>query len=134
MSERNEAGMQAEFWNEAGGRMWVDNITQTHALLQPLGDELMLAAAPRAGEAVLDIGCGGGLNSLEIANAVGKSGYVRAVDVSSVALAVKPGYPTTWNSHVTTLRSKTMATHALIFCFPASGSCFSMIPKLRLPT
>ena len=86
MSERNEVGMQAEFWNEAGGRMWVDNITQTHALLQPLGDALMSIAAPQAGEAVLDIGCGGGLNSLEIARVVGQEGYVRGVDVSEIIL------------------------------------------------
>ena len=37
---RQEIGLQAEFWNEAGGKMWVDNIEQTHALLKPLGDAI----------------------------------------------------------------------------------------------
>ncbi len=86
MSERTEVGMQAEFWNEAGGRMWVDNIEQTHALIQPLGDVVLEKAAPQAGESVLDVGCGGGLNSVEIAERVGKTGYVLGVDVSEMIL------------------------------------------------
>ena len=86
MSDRSETGMQSEFWNEAGGRMWVDNIEQTHQLIQPLGEALLAAAAPQAGELVLDIGCGGGLNSLELARAVGERGYVRGVDVSEIIL------------------------------------------------
>ena len=84
MNKQTEVGMQSEFWNEAGGRMWVDNIERTHALLQPLGEALMSRAAPGEGEQVLDIGCGGGLNSMEIAVLVGETGYVCGVDVSEM--------------------------------------------------
>jgi len=96
MNERTEVGMQSEFWNEAGGRMWIDNIEQTHALLQPLGDALLVRAAPKTSEAVLDVGCGGGLNSIEIARLVGESGSVCGVDVSELILNYarsQPGLP-----------------------------------------
>ena len=86
MNERNEVGMQAEFWNDAGGRMWVENIERTHALLKPLGDALLERVAPQPGEAVLDVGCGGGLNSIELARRVGETGRVVAVDVSEIIL------------------------------------------------
>ncbi len=83
---RQEIGLQAEFWNEAGGKMWVDNIEQTHALLKPLGDVIQDRAAVCEGESVLDIGCGGGLNSVELAARVGPAGHVLGVDVSEPIL------------------------------------------------
>jgi len=86
MNDSTDLGMQAEFWNDAGGRMWVDNIERTHALLTPLGDALVARAAPQPGEAVLDVGCGGGLNTLELARRVGPTGQVCGVDVSEMIL------------------------------------------------
>ena len=83
---RQEIGLQAEFWNEAGGKMWVDNIEQTHALLKPLGDAIQDRAAVCEGESVLDIGCGGGLNSVELAARAGPAGHVLGVDVSEPIL------------------------------------------------
>ena len=93
---RQEIGLQAEFWNEAGGKMWVDNIEQTHALLKPLGDAVQNRAAVCEGESVLDIGCGGGLNSVELAVRVGSAGHVLGVDVSEPILdyaQAQPGLP-----------------------------------------
>lgn len=87
MAERSDAGMQAEFWNDAGGRMWVENIEQIHRLLQPLGELLTEHAAPRPGEAVLEVGCGGGHNAVALAHRVGSSGYVCGVDLSEPILA-----------------------------------------------
>lgn len=81
-----EIGMQTEFWNEAGGRMWVENIEQTHALLKPLGDVIRDRAAVCEGESVLDIGCGGGLNSVELAAKVGAAGHVLGIDISDIIL------------------------------------------------
>jgi SAM-dependent methyltransferase len=86
MTDRDEQGLQAQFWNEAGGRMWVENIERTHALIGPLGDEIRRRAAAAPGEAVLDIGCGGGQNTVEIAAEVGAGGRVLGVDVSEMIL------------------------------------------------
>jgi len=93
---RQEIGLQTEFWNEAGGKMWVDNIERTHALLKPLGDVVQDRAAVCEGDSVLDIGCGGGLNSVELAVRVGPAGHVLGVDVSVPILdyaRAQPGTP-----------------------------------------
>ena len=50
-------------------------------------DEALLAFAPRAGERVLDIGCGCGATTLDLARAVGPGGRVAALDISGPMLA-----------------------------------------------
>jgi len=79
---------QAQHWNEDGGRRWVDNIDRVERMMAPLNAELLALAAPRAGEHVLDVGCGGGTTSAAFAAAVGPSGRVLGVDVSAVILEV----------------------------------------------
>lgn len=79
---------QAEFWNQEGGRRWVENIAHVEHMIAPLTAELLALAAPRAGERVLDVGCGGGLTSAAFAAAVGPEGRVLGLDVSAVILAV----------------------------------------------
>lgn len=79
---------QATYWNEDGGRRWVANLDRVERMLAPLAEELVRHAAPQAGEAVLDVGCGGGLTSKAFADAVGAAGEVLGLDVSAVILAV----------------------------------------------
>ncbi len=43
---------------------------------------LLAAIAPRPGERVVDIGCGGGLTTVAVGRAVGPDGYVLGVDLS----------------------------------------------------
>ena len=79
---------QPTYWNEEGGRRWVENIQRVEGMLEPLSARLLRHAAPRAGEQVLDVGCGGGVTSAAYASAVGSSGSVLGLDVSAVILAV----------------------------------------------
>lgn len=79
---------EAQYWNEAGGRRWVENIDHIERMIEPLNDRLLALAAPRAGERVLDVGCGGGVTSAAFARAVGPTGTVLGVDVSAVILDV----------------------------------------------
>lgn len=79
---------QATYWNEGGGRRWVSNLDRVERMLAPLADELVRHAAPRTGEAVIDVGCGGGLTSKAFADAVGPTGEVLGLDVSAVILEV----------------------------------------------
>ena len=51
-------------------------------------EEFVRALAPRAGERVLDVGCGPGFLARIVAQAVGPSGAVRGVDISEPLLAV----------------------------------------------
>jgi len=77
---------QATFWNEEGGRRWVEHIDRLEGMLAGLSTELVRAVDARPGERVLDVGCGGGPTSAAYAEAVGEAGEVLAVDVSAVIL------------------------------------------------
>jgi SAM-dependent methyltransferase len=75
------------FWNGKGGQTWVERQVHTDITLLPATDALIAFAAPRAGERVVDIGCGCGAPTLEIARAVGPAGHVVGLDISAPMLA-----------------------------------------------
>ncbi len=72
---------QIHYWNEIAGAKWVDNQDRLDRLMAPLTEALLTVAAPKAGELVVDVGCGCGDLSLRLA-AMGGGGYIRAVDIS----------------------------------------------------
>jgi SAM-dependent methyltransferase len=55
--------------------------------LAPLGRRALSALAPRPGEHVLDIGCGGGETALDLARLVAPDGTVVGIDLSAAVLA-----------------------------------------------
>jgi SAM-dependent methyltransferase len=57
-------------------------------MLQPLGEIVIEALAPIAGERVLDIGCGCGHTSLSLADRVGAQGAITGIDISAPMLSV----------------------------------------------
>ncbi len=78
---------QIEFWNGEVGAAWVrhqDNIDQ---MIQPLGQSVLAAAAIKPGETVLDIGCGCGATTIEIAQRIGSLGSVTGIDISKAMLS-----------------------------------------------
>jgi SAM-dependent methyltransferase len=77
---------QLAFWNGAGGRTWVERQTHTDITLARVSDALLAFAAPRVGERVLDVGCGCGATTLDIARAVDPTGRVVAMDISAPML------------------------------------------------
>jgi len=85
-AEEVNADMLA-FWNGKGGHTWVARQAHTDSTLMPVSDALLARAAPRAGEHVLDVGCGCGASTLECARAVGSTGVVTALDISGPMLA-----------------------------------------------
>jgi len=78
---------QLAFWNGQGGRTWVARQEHTDITLAPVSEALLALAAPRAGERVLDVGCGCGASTLDLARAVGPTGRVAALDISGPMLA-----------------------------------------------
>lgn len=61
---------------------WVKWHTWNERAMQPVTSWICEASAARAGEHVLDLGCGTGLPSLALAARVQPSGHVTAIDVS----------------------------------------------------
>ncbi len=84
-------------WNGAQGLRWAQLQRETDAIVAPFGQAAMALASPVAGERVIDLGCGCGQTSFELALRVGGSGRVLGVDVSrpmldvARAMAVAPG-------------------------------------------
>ena len=76
-----------QFWNGEGGEKWLRFQDTMDANLLPFGQKAMAAAAILSGEWVLDIGCGCGDTSLEMARLVGPDGRVSGVDISKPILA-----------------------------------------------
>ena len=87
MSEAYDNADQAAFWSEGPGRKWVDQRAPMDAALAPVLDLVLDRAGLLPGQAVLDIGCGTGTSTLEIAERVGPGGHVQAVDIAESLLA-----------------------------------------------
>lgn len=77
---------QIDYWNDAGGENWVTHDERLDAQLRIFGHAAMEAAGFDAGQRVLDVGCGCGATSLEIAGRVGAQGQVLGVDISKPML------------------------------------------------
>ena len=86
MCEPNAA--QAAYWNDVAGRSWAEFQEGLDRQVAPLGRPAMAALSPARGERILDIGCGAGQTSLDLARAVGTGGLVLGVDLSEPLLDV----------------------------------------------
>jgi SAM-dependent methyltransferase len=73
-------------WPEESSARWVALEDRTDRQLDPLGRAALARLGPRVGEHALDIGCGCGQTPLELADFVGASGRVLAVDISEQML------------------------------------------------
>jgi SAM-dependent methyltransferase len=73
--------------DEVRVRAWAEVRELLELQLAPLGRRALEALAPKSGESVLDIGCGGGATALDLARAVAPDGTVVGVDLSAAVLA-----------------------------------------------
>ena len=78
---------QIEYWNAQARSMWIAENARLDAMLAPLGLAAMERGRPGKGERVLDVGCGVGQTSLQLAARVGSSGSVLGVDISAPMLS-----------------------------------------------
>ena len=89
---------QIAYWNGVGGRRWTDRQERQDVILAPVSELLFARTAVEPGERVIDIGCGCGSTTIELARRVGPTGHVVGVDVSVPMLArardrALPGMP-----------------------------------------
>jgi ubiquinone/menaquinone biosynthesis C-methylase UbiE len=76
---------QKQFWSGAGGDVWVDKQREMDIMLNPLGERAIQGLDLSGERKILDIGCGCGATTLEIAKAV-TQGEVIGVDISEPLL------------------------------------------------
>lgn len=71
-----------EDWTGEVGNRWLAHAETFESMISPAGQALMDFAAFGVGEKVVDIGCGCGVNTVEIAGAVGADGKVLGFDIA----------------------------------------------------
>lgn len=80
--KKSSQQMQAEQWAGERGEKWNSYLDQFEGGIAEIGIALIAAAEPVQGERVIDVGCGAGATSLEIARLVGQQGWVTGLDIS----------------------------------------------------
>jgi len=81
-SQAEHAADQAAFWNGPGGKMWLASYDRIQRSIAGFGEAALAAAAAKPGEKVLDVGCGTGATTAELAREVTPGGQVLGVDIS----------------------------------------------------
>lgn len=79
---------QIKYWNGPAGEKWARLVDVQDRMLGAMGSAAMDACDIRAGNTVLDVGCGSGSTSIEIASEVGDGGHVIGLDISTPMLDV----------------------------------------------
>jgi SAM-dependent methyltransferase len=78
---------QIAYWNGPNGQRWTDRQAEQDVLLAPVTQALIDRAVPRAGERIIDVGCGCGGTSMALASRVAPTGFVLGVDISGPMLS-----------------------------------------------
>ena len=76
---------QKQFWSGAGGDVWVNKQEEMDIMLNPLGTRAIDKLDLNQETKILDIGCGCGATTLEIAKKI-KDGTITGVDISEPML------------------------------------------------
>lgn len=78
--------IRTEDWSGEVGQRWLDHLDQFESMIAPVGEALIAHAAFAPGQRVVDVGCGGGATSLEIAREVAPDGHVIGVDIAPMLI------------------------------------------------
>lgn len=79
---------QRRRWDEEEGDHWVAEAERFDKTLGPYGDRVIAGLSPEPGEKIVDIGCGNGALSLDVAARVGPQGHVLGLDLSGPMLSL----------------------------------------------
>lgn len=89
--QKNEAkgpnADQIEYWNGDAGEKWARHQDRLDAMLAPFSKALLLLSAVKPGERIMDIGCGCGATTFDLASAAGDKGRALGVDISGPMIA-----------------------------------------------
>src|SRR5262245_26866145 len=73
---------QGRYWNEVAGPLWVERQDALDRMIGAFGLRALDGAKFAPGESVLDVGCGTGQTTVEIARRVAPNGRVVGLDIS----------------------------------------------------
>ena len=77
---------QKEFWSGSGGDVWVNKQSEMDIMLNPLGTKAISKLDLSKAKKIIDIGCGCGATTLEIAKQLGEG----AVSYTHLTLPTTP--------------------------------------------
>ena len=78
---------QIAYWNGSAGQRWTDRQAAQDVMLAPVSEILIDRAKVRAGERIIDVGCGCGATTIALAQRTGPAGHVFGIDISAPMLA-----------------------------------------------
>lgn len=78
---------QIEYWNGDAGERWARYQDKLDSMLQPFSDAVLRIGAVKPGERILDVGCGCGATTFDIAIRAGAEGKTVGVDISAPMIA-----------------------------------------------
>ncbi len=87
-SSRGPNAAQAEYWQGQGGERWSIHKAPHDTMLAPLTEKVFDAVGFAPGQRVLDLGCGTGATTFEIARRIAPTGSVTGIDFSETLLAL----------------------------------------------
>lgn len=79
---------QIAYWNGDGGRKWAGRDELMAGVLAPISDALLTRVALRGARTALDVGCGGGSNTLQLLQHLDNPRHILGIDVSAPLLEV----------------------------------------------
>ena len=86
-------GSASADWAGETSRRWAAQAGRLEAMLAPVDDILLRAAAIADGERVLDVGCGRGVTTRSVAAITGPGGTVTGLDISPTLVAEADRFP-----------------------------------------
>ena len=82
----NSNEKQKEYWTNSAGNLWVKDKSEKDNMLEPLGNYALSKFNIIQGMNILDIGCGTGKTTTQLAKKIGSSGHVLGLDLSETMI------------------------------------------------
>ena len=82
----NSNEKQKEYWTNSAGNLWVKDKSEKDNMLEPLGNYALSKFNIVEGMNILDIGCGTGKTTTQLAKKIGSSGHVMGLDLSETMI------------------------------------------------